>query len=226
MGDSQSSADELYGSILPGYNTMDGNNIQDIKHWHKGQEVLAAVSVAEPLQCTFNFVTRNGQLVALIGQELFSVLSKVVWSVHTKRHCAMGVRWIKKPHVHPFRWEVRVWVALATWSCDLVLGASTRGEGHYVWMSGTPHVLAQVRDKGLGWGKWWACDTHCCLLSPKKGSKPPNKLAKGEPRLCCATVHSRASCIPAKARGSLNCVTTAGQQQVGQQCCCAIGQSN
>ena len=47
-------------------------------------------------------------------------------------HFATGIRWIQKPNVHPFGWEVQVQVALVEANGSLLMGGSTKGAGHYI----------------------------------------------------------------------------------------------
>ena len=43
-------------------------------------------------------------------------------------------------------------VALAEGHKSLVMGAGTKGAGHYIWTCGTPLVLKQVKDMIFGQG--------------------------------------------------------------------------
>ena len=51
---------------------------------------------------------------------------------------------------HLYGWEVRIRVALAAGSREVVMGVSTKGIGHYVWTCGTPRLLSQVKDMIFG----------------------------------------------------------------------------
>ena len=46
---------------------------------------------------------------------------------------------------HPFGREVRVTVWLAGGSKDIVMGGSTKGGAHYLWICGNPGVISQIR---------------------------------------------------------------------------------
>ena len=75
---------------------------------------------------TFGLVTRVGHPTTCIPKELFSILAQITWDIRVRLHYATGVRWIRKPSVHPFGWEVRVQVVLAEGNKSLVMGASSK----------------------------------------------------------------------------------------------------
>ena len=45
-----------------------------------------------------------------------------------------------------------MYVALAEGNRSSVMGASTKGNGHYIWTSGTPLVLERAKDMLFGQG--------------------------------------------------------------------------
>ena len=96
-------------------------------------------------------MTGEGHPIAISPQELFSILARIAWDIHVRLHFATVIRWIRKPNVHLFGWEVQVQVALAAGSRSLVTGAGTKGAGHYIQTSGTPNVREQA--KGLVFGQ-------------------------------------------------------------------------
>ena len=76
-------------------------------------------------------------------------------------HYATGVRWIRLSSVG---WEVWVQVAMAEGNNSLIMGASTKGVGHYMWTSVTLLVFERAKDMvfGQGVGGWRCVFLMCC----------------------------------------------------------------
>ena len=113
--------------MLPGENR---NTIEDIRQRHARQEVWGAIAGVAQSCYTFGCVTQWGQPTTLSPRKIFLILAEITLVVHVRLHCAIGVQWMKKSSVHPFR------------ECT----CRTTVAGHYMWASGTPFVLEQTKD--------------------------------------------------------------------------------
>ena len=130
----------------------DRANIVDIRTWHEQQEVNGIIMEETASRLVIEFVPASKRPIMLIEQEIFSVMVWLSWDVRMRLHYAGKVRWVTQTHTkhHPFGWGVRVRVMLAGGARDLVMGESTKGEGHHLWTNGILGLLSQLKNMVFG----------------------------------------------------------------------------
>ena len=98
-------------------------------NWHQ-RCVLVRVSESR-LQA--NVVGRSGEPLQLHRREMFSLLAHLSWHVRMRTQENAVVMWERKQTTeHPYEWQVRVRVFLATRCKRLVMGATLDAGAHSV----------------------------------------------------------------------------------------------